>query len=69
MVLVEAISPAAVNWLADHGVDITDVEPLVLPKAGLLNVIRAMRAAGLRIAFAGDEDPLERMHRLPAVTR
>ena len=66
LVLVEEISPAAVNWLLDHGLDITDAEPLVLPRAGLVNVIRAMRRDGLVVGFAGAEDPLERMYRLPA---
>jgi hypothetical protein len=67
LVLVEEISPAAVNWLLDHGLDIADAEPLVLPKAGLRNVIHAMRRDGLVIEFAGAEDPLERMYNLPSL--
>jgi hypothetical protein len=65
-VLVKEISPAAVNWLSDHGFDIADAEPLVLPKAGLQNVIRAMQTDGLVVAFAGVENPLERMYNLPS---
>lgn len=58
-------TPAAINWLVARGFEADD-EPLVFPRCGLLNVIRAMRRDGLVVGFAGAEDALERMYRLPA---
>jgi hypothetical protein len=62
--LVQGIEPSerALAWLADHGFK----GRLTFPKAGLTNIVHAMRADGLRPAYVRAQDALERMYNLPA---
>ena len=61
--LVQCIEPSAraLAWLAGHG-----FKGLTFPKAGLTNIVHAMRADGLRPAYVRTQDVLERMYNLPS---
>ena len=61
--LVQGIEPSerALAWLAGHGFK----GPLTFPKAGLTNIVHAMRADEVRVEYAQSRDALERMWSLP----
>jgi hypothetical protein len=64
--LAQGIEPTerAISWLVSRGFDVE--KPLTFPKAGLTNIVHAMRADGLLPSYVKTQDAVERMWSLPA---